>query len=175
MKKVVGLDLSLEHTGAVVLRGAAEYSAFTFEGRGRLQGPERLVFIRDKVLNLCAGAEKVLIEGYAFNRGNRAHQVGELGGVVRTALYEAGIEYLEVSPAALKRFATGRGNADKIGVATAVTKRWGVMLRTEHEYDAFVLAKIGQALTGVWIGPPLTSFQQEVVDRIAVAKAKKCG
>lgn len=56
--------------------------------------------------NLC-------IEGYAFGAHQGAHQLGELGGVLRLALIKSNITYHEVSPSELKVFATGNGRADK--------------------------------------------------------------
>ncbi len=55
------------------------------------------------------------LEGYGHGmaRGYALTQLGELDGVIRTALFEAGVPFVEVAPATLKKYATGRGNATK--------------------------------------------------------------
>jgi len=134
-------------------------------------GPERLIAIRDQVLLHCAKANLIVIEGYAFARPNQAHQIGELGGVIRTALHEAGHKYIEVQPTALKKFATGKGGANKIGVAVAIAKRYGVQFKNDNEYDAFGLAQIGLAFSGITNSQ--TMFQQEVIDELRGVKITK--
>jgi hypothetical protein len=95
-------------------------------------------------------ADLVVIEGYAFAGGGRktkggagmpshAHALGELGGVVRLALWEAGVAYVDVAPASLKRYATGKGNAPKAEVMMAAGKRLGYDGHDDNESDALWL------------------------------------
>lgn len=164
--KIVGLDLSLVATGvAIIINGI--HQVYTLNNK--LTGTERLIAIRDQVLLHCNNADVVVIEGYAFARPNQAHQIGELGGVIRTALHEAGHRYIEVQPTALKKFATGKGGANKIGVAVAIAKRYGVQFKNDNEYDAYGLAQIGLAFTEAC----QTVFQQEVIDELRGVKVTK--
>lgn len=167
--KVTGLDLSLNGTGV-----CNNYFPKSPEGKEPyietrrlthdLTGPERLIYVRDKVIGLFQGTELACLENYAFARTNQAHQVGELGGVIRVALYEAGIEYVLVTPNQLKKFATGKGGGKDGGkkedVKLGVYKHWGKEFPSNDEADAFVLAKIGEALI-VGMGEDLEKYKEK--------------
>lgn len=90
--------------------------------------------------------------------------MGELGGVVRVALTEQEIGWLEVPPARVKKFCTGKGNAPKDIMIQQVYKRWGVECKNSDEADAFVLAQIGLAVAAGVDG--LTQYQRDVIDEI---------
>lgn len=136
----VGLDLSLTSTGLSV--GAASVAI-----QSKKKGCERLVEIRNRVVQevLSHPLPIVLVEGYSFSsRNSHAHALGELGGVVRVALHENGVPYVDVPPNCLKKFATGKGNASKAQVVSAISARTGVVFDTDDEADAWVLAEIGR-------------------------------
>ena len=94
----------------------------------------------------------VLVEGYSFgSRASQAHAAGELGGVIRLGLYEAGISYVDVPPTCLKKFATGKGNASKSEVASALSARTGIVFSgkgADDIVDAFALEQLGLAKLG---------------------------
>lgn len=174
MSSIIGLDLSLTQSGVAVLRdGRLAYSRAINPKRG---GVQRLLEIEGAVNQVLALEEEhdlrlVVLEGYAFARGHQSHQMGELGGVVRRMLYVRGTPWVEVAPSAVKKFCTGKGNAQKDLILQQVLKRWGMEFRTSDEADAFVLAKIGQALLGDRAG--LTAFQTEVVRELEKKGQKK--
>lgn len=164
--KIVGIDASLTSTGIAVID--TETKTYTIQSKKK--GAARLSEIRDSVLNEIKDADLVVIEGYAFARPNQAHQIGELGGVLRVMMYENGIKWIEIPPPRAKKFVTGKGNSQKDLIMQQVYKRWGVECETSDEADAFVLAKIGQALLGD--RDNLTTFQLEVISEIE-GKVKK--
>lgn len=166
--KIVGIDASLTSTGVAVIGGG---NVDTDVIQRKSTGIERLIEIREQVKGIVNGVDLVAIEGYAFARSNQAHQIGELGGVLRVMFREEGIEYIDVAPSAVKKFATGKGNANKEAVAVGVYKRWGKEFKTNDEADAFVLAKIGQAYMAGQEG--LTAFQREVIDALVGGKKGK--
>lgn len=91
----------------------------------------------------------VLIEGYSFASPNKATILGEFGGLLRQELIEVqATALIEVSPASLKKFCTGKGNGNKEIVAAHVAKRWGYIGPTNDHTDAYVLARIGRAYLG---------------------------
>lgn len=140
---IVGLDLSLTATGVATPSGPCLVTP------GKRRGMERLQYIRERVLSLAGGAELVVIEGYSYHsRSSRAHKLGELGGVVRLALWEEGIPYLDVPPSSLKRFATGSGNASKGLVLVEAVKRLGYPGADDNEADALWLREIGRHILG---------------------------
>ena len=169
--KIVGIDASLSSTGVAVLNdppGDIRTEAI----KSNKTGPARLIEIRERIRETCAGASLVVLEGYAFAQASQAHQLGELGGVLRTMFFEMGMEVLEVGPGQLKKFASGRGNAKKEEMAVAIYKRWGREFVTNDEADAFVLVQIGRVyLPGVYHFDNITAFQREVIDQLQGGQA----
>lgn len=145
MTDVVGLDLSLTSTGIAFGQDA------TFTVSTKLTGPVRLSTIRDSILHLLQPLPNphVVLEGYSFaSRNSRAHSIGELGGVIKVALMEAGIPCVLVAPKGRAKFATGNGNAAKIDVMKAVTANTGIPWEgkgANDRCDAWVLQEMGLA------------------------------
>lgn len=147
MIKIVALDLSLSHTGwAVEIIAGDESHQASGAIMTKLVGMPRLAAIRDAVLEHAAGADVVVIEGYAFGQArgtSQMHSTGELGGVVRLALYEAGILFVDVAPASLKKYATGRGNAKKEEMLAAAIRRLDYDGHDHNISDALWLLAMG--------------------------------
>ena len=156
---VVGLDLSLTATG-IAAAGVAD----VLRPKG-LTGPERLAWLCDRVDAIVKlhNAALVVVEGYAYGRQNTAHQLGELGGVIRLALWEAGIPYVDVPPSTLKKYATGRGNAGKEEVLAAAIRRLGYQGHDNNEADALWLRALGCAAYGAPLAD-LPKLHASVVD-----------
>lgn len=133
MIRAVGVDLSLGSTGvALEDRTVAVHVA----GRAAL----RLIGIRERVMELCAAADIVVLEGFAFSRNGHGHdEIVGLGWIVRVALTEARIPWTSVAPTALKKYATGKGNTDKLQVIRSAERRTGMEFATSDEADAFWL------------------------------------
>lgn len=123
-----------------------------------MTGTDRLRFIRDRVLDAACGqsadpgndgADIVLIEDYTYGQGRQAHQIGELGGVLRLALDDVGVRWVPVNASTVKKFATGKGNAKKAAVVAAVTHRTGRETPDDDIADATAIYCIGLALQGL--------------------------
>ena len=162
--RICGIDASLTGTGIALLRCGNELDPITTTITSKLTETNRLIHIRDYVQKFSDGSDLVVIESYAFSRPNQAHQIGELGGVLRVMLAENNLKVLEVAPTQLKKFATGKGNASKEEIAVAAYKKWGIECRTNDETDAAVLVYIGLAYMGYTDN--LTAYQQEVIDAL---------
>jgi crossover junction endodeoxyribonuclease RuvC len=128
----------------------------------------RFTTIVDRVVSLIIEAEPaaVFLEGYSYgSKGRAVITLGEFGGVLRRDLLcrsPRGLHMLvEVPPPTLKLFAAGRGNADKVAVATSLVRRYGVEYDTDHEYDAFAVARLGACCLG-W-DEPATAQQRKAV------------
>ncbi len=141
---VLGLDLSLVRTG-VALIVPPTLTTWNLSPGDKLRGVARLSWYRDKIRGLIDDVHpgKVVIEGYAFARPNQAHQIGELGGVVRLALMDWGGQWYEVPPASMKKFVTGMGNAKKNVIPLHLYKRWKLEVEQEDQADATGLAMMG--------------------------------
>lgn len=131
---VVGLDLSLTSAGVATSEGTKALKV-------RTKDAPRLRDLRVAVLTtvITEQAQLVVIEGYSFSSRNGGERLGELGGVIRVALFELDVPYIEVQPAQLKKYATGKGNANKDAVVAAVAARTGIAFATSDECDAWVL------------------------------------
>lgn len=138
----VGLDLSLTSTGYSC--GEERLCITT-----KLRGPARLDEIATQICERILLLEHplVIVEGYSFaSRNSQAHSIGELGGVVRVSLWRASVPYVEVPPTTRAKFATGKGNASKGEVLSAVSARTGITWSgsgADDICDAFILEEIG--------------------------------
>jgi len=134
--RVIAFDLSLTATGWAGLDG----SEILAPPAGVGKGVERLRWIRDSVLELAAGADLVVLEGYSFaSKGRAVVSIGELGGVVRLALHEAGLPVVVIPPSSRAKYATGRGNAPKDQVLAEAIRRLGYDGHSHDEADALWL------------------------------------
>lgn len=151
----VGLDLSLTSTGIAI--GNATWAITPKD----LDGVSRLIYLRDEIITALeefsdnlhpVNAITVIIEGYSFaSRNSHAHALGELGGVVRVALTEGGWDYIDVPPTCRAKFATGRGNAGKSEVVSAISARTGLVWSgrgAEDRCDAWILQEMALAKLG---------------------------
>ena len=144
----VAFDLSLTSTGWA-----------THEGTGTIQSKlkemGRLEDICVHVLKLLLSVQSpiVALEGYAFaKRSSHAHAQGELGGVIRLQLYQAGIPYVEIPPTNRAKFATGKGNANKAEVVSNISAKTGIVWSgsgADDECDAWVLREMMLAKFGL--------------------------
>lgn len=176
---VVAFDLSLTSTGVADRNGTRRI-------KPRTTGVERLGEVRDAVLMAthpaqplsglrcfdCIGTanrplflygahpDLVVIEGYSYASGNKAHDVGELGGVVRLALHEAGIPFHVVAPKTIKTIACNNGNAGKADVLLAAVRRLGYEGNSNDEADALWLYRLTlHALGGEPLPVPKTHLR----------------
>lgn len=166
--RVVGLDLSLTATGIADSDG----SVGTI--KTKLRGCERLAWIAEQVANAIDSAADswvggawplVVIEDYAFSRADaHSHQVGELGGVIRLQLHEAEVPWVAVVPSSLKKYATGKGNANKAAMLQAAWQRLGYEGTDDNEADALWLRAMGLDA----LGHPLVALP--AVNRAALEK-----
>jgi crossover junction endodeoxyribonuclease RuvC len=156
---VVGLDLSLTATGICTADQCATIKV-------RSNGMKRLLDIREALVDhgLCA-ADVVVIEGYSFGSMNsHAHALGELGGHIRLCLYQAEIRYVDIPPAVLKKFATGKGNANK-DVMVATAARAGCPADDNNAVDAWWLRQLG-SYAYADAALPITGYRDEAVAKI---------
>ena len=84
----------------------------------------------------------VVVEGYAFSRPNQAHQLGEMGGVVRLACWSTTRPTLELQPNVRAKWATGNGGAGKPEVLAAAVRELGYGGHSTDEADALWLLDI---------------------------------
>ncbi len=148
--KIVGLDLSLTSSGVSI-------SGSTRVVSSKHRGVQRLSDLRQQFTQICQESQvtHAVIEGYSFgSRNSQAHSIGELGGVVRLLLHDLNIPFVEIPPTSRAKFATGRGNASKGEVISAISAKTGLVFAGaggNDECDAWVLEQM--ALTKIGLSP----------------------
>jgi hypothetical protein len=177
--RIVGVDLSLTATGIACECGTSVV-------KPARRGMERLADIRASVLaharGFCVDPEDfhpvlpvlVVLEGYGFH-SMKGVVLGELGGVVRLALWENGFPFVDVPPAVLKKFATGKGNVGKDAMLAAAIRRFGFDGSDNNEVDAHLLRCMGIAHYGLFPVPwaasdthdGVTAYMREAVGKVS--------
>jgi crossover junction endodeoxyribonuclease RuvC len=143
-KVAMGLDLALNHSGIVILD--SPHNILLSEiFKPQTSGTERLWQIYNRVLMIFKefNPDLCVIEGYAYGKPFQAHQLGEVGGVIRLIVYNQKIAFTVVPPKRAKLFATGSGKANKDLIMLSVFKNWGIEFNHSDLADAYVLALIG--------------------------------
>jgi Holliday junction resolvasome RuvABC endonuclease subunit len=109
----------------------------------------RLEYIEQQALTWIDNWQPSLVamEGYSFSKNGMA-ALGELGGVLKMAIYRRAIPLLIVPPFTLKKFTTGSGSAPKETMMMEVLSKWGFRSKDNNEADAYALARFGQAFAG---------------------------
>jgi len=182
---VVGLDLSLTHTGVGVVSESGQ--KICFEIVPKRTGFGRTIWIRDTITDRLQEFERVTafaIEGYSFGSvGRSIYDIGELGGLVKAKFYEEGSAVWLVPPSVVKKFATGKGNATKEMVVDALNAMRGwcewsefgapFEYKRNNEVDALFLALILSYKTFKSSRPiSLSQLSRERQDMIAELESK---
>lgn len=143
--RFLGIDPSTK-TGLAYIDGK-EISTTVIQHVG-LKGIARVRAIRQSFTSYMHAHNPsiVVIEGYAYANSFTLCTLVEIGCVFRLAMYETGVPCYICPPSVLKKFATGKGVASKSEIAAAVKSRWGLENPSDDVVDAFVLAKIAEAL-----------------------------
>lgn len=147
-RNVVGLDLSLRHTGVAFPSG----DVTTIETHS-LRGAQRWAHIHDEVACWMWSApgtiDLAVIEGYAYAAvGSALFELCELGGLIRWELFRNSVPWLVVPPATLKKYATGKGGANKVAMVIAARERLGYEGTDDNQADALWLRALGLDLLG---------------------------
>jgi crossover junction endodeoxyribonuclease RuvC len=144
----VGLDLSLTGTGMVIIdrENLEDNKGFKFSaGEAKAEIGSRIDDLWrkiSKVLPKDPRNTKIFIEGAAFGASFNTFTLGELNGGIKFKLSEAGYTYQTVAPTSLKKYATGKGVAEKSYVSACVALKWNFISPSNDIVDAFVLARM---------------------------------
>ncbi len=74
---------------------------------------ERYKSIADWAIDRLMGCDQIAIEGYSMGSKGRVFHIAENTGILKYKIYNLGIPLEIVPPTTVKKFATGKGNADK--------------------------------------------------------------
>lgn len=150
MSCVIGLDPSLTGTGLIVLRADGELAAQALISTPAQDGNlNRYYRIVTQVMDQIAEHHpaKLCIEGLAM--GAKGAAVLDLAGLHWVLRWELATQHprlkvITVPPSSLKKWTTGKGTANKVAMALAVFKRWGLELGNDNLVDAYALAQYGR-------------------------------
>lgn len=164
--QILALDLSLNASGWAMGPASGDdrpqYGVLS-PPKGWM-GVVRLAHLRERIMPLARAASVVVIEEYAwFAKGRAGISLGELGGVIRLALHDAGIPWVAVNQTYVKQFATGKGNAKKNDMLAAAIRKLGYEGSSDDEADAlWLLAMARMQYSGVG-----NKLQGKILNQIA--------
>jgi hypothetical protein len=140
---ILALDLGTTTGWAVrtnrcrIIHGTAEFRPSRFEGGG-------MRYLRfgkwlDQTLEIAGGIDAVYFEEVRRHVGtDAAHIYGGFLAALTSWCEQKGIAYQGVPVGTIKRFATGKGNADKVAVMAAIRER-GFDPSDDNEADAIAI------------------------------------
>ncbi|WP_141211273.1 RuvC family protein [Enemella dayhoffiae] len=142
---VIGIDPSLTATGICTTAGDLITLRSTPTAGGLPEELARIEALTGRILAHADGADVAVIEAPSFGQSRQGgeHIRAGLWWMIVAALTHADISTVRVPPAALKKFATGRGNATKPDMRMALYQRASIDCRDDNQVDAFWLRQIG--------------------------------
>ena len=161
----VGIDQS--YSGfAITLLNDSGYKTTVY--KSDLRGVQRLDDIHDHLIKSLSVYEinDVAMEGYAFG-SQMANMLGELGGMVKLALYKMGHYPVIIPPTVLKKYVTGKGQGvSKSQIMLNVYKKWGAEFSDDNAADSYALAHIAA-------GYATLSYEKEIYQKIQDPKYRE--
>lgn len=124
----------------------------------------RFTHLIDEIIQHFKPDDFICIESPAYNAKGRSQDL--MYGIhysLRMFMYIKQIPYVDVTPSQLKMW-VGKGNAPKKEVMKNVEALYGFKHRSDNVVDAFVLAKISEALNDDSV--PLTGNQEKVIKKL---------
>jgi len=158
---IAAFDLAIINHGWA--RSLDDYGVFLARGRG----PAAIASTLAGVAKVAARADLIVLEGYAYGRGQKAHQMGETRGPVKLWLHQTRRPFVEVPPSVVKKVATGRGNAPKREVLAEAVRRLGYGGHDENEADALWLWACAAVAYGLEGAPELPRVQREAAGAVS--------
>jgi len=109
--------------------------------------------------------DAIYIEAYSYGSNDaRAKFSAEFGGILRWHLADLTDRIFEVAPMTLKKFCTGAGKGGKDMVIAHLARRWNIVLKSNDEYDAFGLYRLGLVAEG--LAEPDNNAQREAANKV---------
>lgn len=91
---------------------------------------ERYKSIADWAIDILKDVDQVALEGYAYSATGKVFHIAENTGVLKYKLYQEDIPVTIVPPTEVKKFGSGKGNADKGMMHSAFLKETGIDLKS---------------------------------------------
>ena len=175
-----GLDMSLTASGFCLKQGSdIQSTTIKTTPKTKPNDIERLQHIVDETIKrIPQDVSLIVIEDF-FTPHNSAQIKAALGLVglgtlMRNAMYKAGFPFFVAAPTQLKKFLTGKGNAQKSSIIMEVYKRWGIECPDDNQADATVLAYMAELIHALHTGQRTDHFpgyQIEVAKKVLNERA----
>lgn len=154
---IVGLDLSTVCAGVAMLEFETDALLLCQEIKPKAswKTEDRALFISQHVREIVESSIDDIVLVAAEGIGTRFIQTAMGMGRVHQSVQEAlatlldvkpSLSYKTISPAELKKFATGKGNADKDAMIAAAKMKWDITDITDNEADAAFVALWGASI-----------------------------
>ena len=146
----VGLDLSLSATGVASASGELRTIKSAVDDGTVAGRAYRIADLAGRITSCVPVGALAVIEGPAYASQAQAgvHLRAGLWWQVACLLTARGVEVVEIAPSALKKLATGKGNATKPDMRMALYQRAGIDERDDNRVDAWWLRQVGLHLLG---------------------------
>ena len=96
---------------------------------------QRYKSIADWAMDVLEGCDHIAIEGYSYGSKGKVFHIAENTGVLKYKIHLTGVPLEVVPPTTIKKFATGKGNADKTTMHKFFKNDAGVDLKEEITPD----------------------------------------
>lgn len=165
---VVGFDLSLTCTGFAYEGGQQTFTSPSDDLTMRLGDLHE--WFRSL---LCVPLDLIVVEDLPRNPRFGGVPLGMVHACFRLTIERLTTPVLWVTPASLKMYATGHGNASKSDVRMGVFQRFGVDIPDDNAADAYVLRAIGLHV----LGHPLAELPKvnlKALDKLELPEGVSC-
>ena len=180
MTTVLGIDPALRHTGVGRWRdGRLSTMTIATERDHYRTYEDRVRFIMSHIWPLVTDPQTfVVLEAPFVGRNNRtAMELAGMHHILRYGLHVRKVPWAMVTPASLKRFATGGGGASKEDMVHRASMDYGPTAEltmgkwvpphetvdsNSHEADALHCLTLGLMHAPVYTGAPPTNYEQRI-------------
>lgn len=97
-----------------------------------MEDEERFNYLSEEIVtkSLWHWPKKITLEDYSYASTGRAFHIGENVGVLKHKFFTKGVKLQTIPPTVIKKFATGKGNADKQMMQDAFIERTGLDIKS---------------------------------------------
>lgn len=163
----MGIDQSYSGFAITLYYDGAHYTeVFKPETKGIQRLSDLRQFLAEYLFDKPIQIIDVAMEGYAFG-SQMANMLGELGGMVKLELFDAGLYPLIVPPTSLKKYVTGKGTGvQKNQMLLHVYKKWNAEFTDDNAADSYSLARLVS-------GEHTLAYEKEVYDKLRDPKFRE--
>lgn len=111
----------------------------------------KLVRLRAKLAEICQseGITIIAYERVAGQHSNAIIHAAKMVGCIETFCTDNNIEYASYSASEIKKYATGKGNADKKAMIQAARDKYGYTGSDDNEADALHILHYAKSILGI--------------------------